>query len=154
MSAIFLIYVENWAICGIETAKLTACFVSRAHSRYIWSFYRHNKNRYIKKGKGGPGPETEKYDFCLMQNTRNLQHICTRSPILIVTLHTVLENDSTVPAGWSWCWSFTSQCYNNFSRINCIVFKFEGSLPGDTICCFPLVFPCQNAERDGCASSE
>ena len=36
--------------------------------------------------------------FCLLQNTRNLQHIYTRSPILAVTLHAALENGSTVPA--------------------------------------------------------
>ena len=43
-----LIYVENGAICGTETAKLTGCFVSQANSRYIWSFYKHHENRYIK----------------------------------------------------------------------------------------------------------
>ena len=42
----------------------------------------------------------ENMAFCLLQNTRNLQHIYMRSPILAVTLHTALENDSTVPAGW------------------------------------------------------
>ena len=70
---------------GAETAKLTGCFVSRAHSRYIWSFYRHNKNRYMKKVKADQAYELKNMTLCLLQNTRNFQHICTRSPILFVT---------------------------------------------------------------------
>ena len=34
-------------------------------------------------------------------NTRNLQHKYMRSPIL-VKLQAVLENGSTIPAGWHW----------------------------------------------------
>ena len=33
------------------------------------------------------------------QNTRNLQHRCMRSPILVVTLYAALENGSTVLSG-------------------------------------------------------
>ena len=39
--------------------------------------------------------------FCLLQNTQNLQHMCMRFPILVVTLHAALVNGSTVPAGCS-----------------------------------------------------
>ena len=36
----------------------------------------------------------------LLQNTWNLQHMYTQSPILAVTLHAVLKNSSTIPVGW------------------------------------------------------
>ena len=61
ISAICLFYVENGAICGTETAKLTGRFVSQAHSKYIWSFYMDNNNRYIKKDRSGSEKET--YDI-------------------------------------------------------------------------------------------
>ena len=41
--------------------------------------------------------------FYLLQNTRNLQDIYMRSPILAVTLHAALENVSTVPEGPRHC---------------------------------------------------
>ena len=145
---------KNGTICGTETAKLTGCFVSRAHSKYIWSFYRHNKNRYMKKRQRRPGPETEKNDILYTAKYTKPPAHMHESPILIVTLHAALENGSTVPAGWSWFWSFASQYFKFLSCINCILFKFEGSFPGDAVRCFPQVFPSQNAERDGCASSE
>ena len=53
-------YVENEVICGTETAKLTECFVSRAHSRYICHFIgiiRIGTCKNVKADK-----ETEKYD--------------------------------------------------------------------------------------------
>ena len=62
---------------------------------------------YMEKIKADQARKRNNMTFYLLQNTRNLQHMCTRSPILAVTLHTVLENGSTVPAGCSskvrWC---------------------------------------------------
>ena len=55
---------------------------------------------YMQKIKEDQARKRNTMTFYLLQNTRDLQHICTRSPILAVTLHAVLENDSTVPAGW------------------------------------------------------
>ena len=83
------------------TAKLIGCFAPRAHSEYIWSFYRHNKNMYTLKIKADQAQKRNNMTSYLLQNTWNLQHICTHSPILTVTLHTVLENGSNVPAGWN-----------------------------------------------------
>ena len=103
ISANCLNYFEHGAICGTETAKLTGCFVPQAHSGYIWSFYRYNKNWYMKKVKSDQARKPKNMTFCLLQNTRNLQHICTRSPILVVTLHAALQNGSTVPAGRGDC---------------------------------------------------
>ena len=45
------------------------------------------------------GPETENMIFCLLQNTRNLQHTCMQSPILVVKLHAAPKNDSTFLQG-------------------------------------------------------
>ena len=53
------------------------------------------------KDKSGPGLETEKHGIVFTTKySKNLQHICTRSPILVVALHAALENGSTVPAGF------------------------------------------------------
>ena len=40
---------------ALTLQSLLDVFVSQAHCRCIWSFYRHNKNRYMKNGNGGPG---------------------------------------------------------------------------------------------------
>ena len=48
--------------------------------------------------------------FYLLQNKRNLQHICTRSLIFVVTLYASLENGSIVPAG----------CYSNLYLKNSV----------------------------------
>ena len=151
----FLIYVENGAIRGTESAKLTGCFVSRAYSRYMWSFYRHNKNRYMKKGKGGPGPETEKYHILFTAKYMKL-------PPHMHALFVSHCNVTCSAREWQYrscrvvlVLEFCESVLQVFlSRINCILFKFEGSFPGDAVCCFPRVCPCQNAERDGCANSE
>ena len=79
---------------------LTGCFVLRAHSGYILSFYRHNENWCMQKIKADQTQKRKNMTFCLLQNTRNIQHMYMRSPILAVMLQAVLENGSTVPAGW------------------------------------------------------
>ena len=60
---LILIYVENGAICGSETAKLTGCFAPRAHSEYIWLLYRHNKNVCMQKIKADQARKRKKYDI-------------------------------------------------------------------------------------------
>ena len=75
-------------------------FCTLAHSGYILSSYRQNKNRWMQKIKADQAQKWKNTTFCLLQNIRNFQHIYMLSPILIVTLHVALENGSTVPAGW------------------------------------------------------
>ena len=53
----------------------------------------------MQKLKADQARKRKNMTFYLLQNTRNIQHIYMRSPILAVTLHAALENDSTVPAG-------------------------------------------------------
>ena len=54
----------------------------------------------MQKIKADQAWKWENMTFCFVQNTWNLQHICMRSPIVVVTLHAALENGSTIPAGW------------------------------------------------------
>ena len=56
----------------------------------------------LKKVKADQAWKRKNMTFCLLQNTPNLPHICTRSQILIVTVHAALENGSTIPAGWKY----------------------------------------------------
>ena len=101
ISVFFSLYIQNEASCDNSTAKLTGCFVSWAHSKYIWSFYRHNKyGQCMQKIKADRAQEQKHIAFCLLQSTQNIQHMYMRSPILVVTLHAALKSGSTVPAGW------------------------------------------------------
>ena len=67
--SLFVIYVENGAICCTETTKLTGCFVPRADSAYIWSFYRHNKNQCMQKLKADEARKWKNMAFCLLPIT-------------------------------------------------------------------------------------
>ena len=83
-----LIYIENRAICGTETAKLTGGFVPRACSGYIWSFYRRNKNRCMQKIKADQAWKRKNMTFLFT----------TKYTIPPAHMHAI-ENGSTVPTG-------------------------------------------------------
>ena len=54
---------------------------------------------YMQKIKADQAWKGNNMTFYLLQNTRNLQHMCMQFLILAVTLHAGLENGSTFPAG-------------------------------------------------------
>ena len=91
---LILIYIGNGAICGTETSN----FLDVLYLEHILDTVGRFKPVQANY-ESEPGRKPKNMTFCLLQNTRNFQHICMRSPILVVTLHAALENDSTVHAG-------------------------------------------------------
>ena len=116
ISAIFFNLHWKWGNLWHWNYKcLLDFFVTRAHSGYIWSFYRHNKYRCMQKLRADQARKRKNMTFYLLQNTRNLQHVYMRSPILAVTLHAALENGNTVPAG----------CYLKLAELQYVSFAFR-----------------------------
>ena len=56
-------YIGNGANWGTETANVTQHVVPRAPSGYTWSFYRHNKNRYMQQVNADQARKLKKYDI-------------------------------------------------------------------------------------------
>ena len=71
--------------------KATLKSDKQQHFNNIWSFYRHNKRQCMQKIKADQNRERKILPLFFIQNTRNIQQIYMRSPILIVTLHAARE---------------------------------------------------------------